>query len=72
MLAVMTASLASHRWTTTSSHLTSDGWVRYQRCLCGRTRILVNAEPIGVTAPSLAGDPGRDGTRYPAQRPGAN
>jgi hypothetical protein len=39
---------ASHRWETTSSHVTSDGWVRYQRCVCGLTRVLLNAEPVGV------------------------
>ncbi|MCT2583339.1 hypothetical protein [Actinophytocola gossypii] len=41
---------AAHRWETTSSHVTSDGWVRYQACLCGLTRVLLNAEPIGVAA----------------------
>jgi hypothetical protein len=39
---------ASHRFETTSNHLTSDGWVQYQRCLCGLTRVLLNTEPIGV------------------------
>lgn len=39
---------ASHRWVTTSSHVTSDGWVRYQRCACGLTRVLLNAEPVGT------------------------
>jgi hypothetical protein len=41
---------ASHRWETTSSHVTSDGWVRYQRCACGLTRVLLGAEPVGVAA----------------------
>ncbi|MPZ82779.1 MAG: hypothetical protein GEV28_21200 [Actinophytocola sp.] len=41
---------ASHRWETTSSHVTSDGWVRYQRCGCGcgATRVLLNTEPVSV------------------------
>jgi hypothetical protein len=39
---------AAHRWATTSSHVTSDGWVRYQACCCGQTRVLLNSEPIGV------------------------
>jgi hypothetical protein len=38
---------ASHRWETTSSHVTSDGWVRYQRCVCGLTRVLLNSVAIG-------------------------
>ncbi len=41
---------ATHRWETTSSHVTSEGWVRYQRCACGSTRVLLGAEPIGVAA----------------------
>jgi hypothetical protein len=56
MLDPMTASLGSHRWETTSSHVTSDGWVRYQRCLCGLTRVLLNTEPLGVV-PTRADDP---------------
>jgi hypothetical protein len=39
---------ASHRFETTSSHVTSDGWIHYQRCVCGVTRVLLNTEPIGV------------------------
>lgn len=39
---------SSHRWETTSSHVTSDGWVRYQRCGCGATRVLLNADPVSV------------------------
>jgi hypothetical protein len=41
---------ASHRWETTSSHVTSEGWVRYQRCGCGATRVLLGAEPVGTAA----------------------
>ncbi|WP_281244449.1 hypothetical protein [Amycolatopsis xylanica] len=37
---------ASHTWVTTSSHLTSEGWVVYQRCLCGETRIVLNKEAV--------------------------
>jgi hypothetical protein len=40
----------SHRWKTASSHLTSDGWVRYQRCFCGAVRTLLNSEPIAHTS----------------------
>lgn len=39
---------AAHRWETTSSHMTSDGWVHYQRCACGATRVLLGAEPLGM------------------------
>jgi hypothetical protein len=39
---------AAHHWETTSSHVTSEGWVRYQRCLCGETRVLLNSEPVGM------------------------
>jgi hypothetical protein len=66
--------IAEHRWETTSSHVTSEGWVRYQRCACGSTRVLLGAEPIGVAAGMIAsgaglslsdddhaGDVGRDG-----------
>jgi hypothetical protein len=52
MLGRMTASLASHRWETTSSHVTSDGWVRYQQCACGLIRVLLNTEAIGVAVTS--------------------
>ena len=31
---------ATHRWTTVSSHHTSEGPVRYQRCGCGAWRAL--------------------------------
>jgi hypothetical protein len=31
---------ATHRWTTVSSHHTSEGPVRYQRCGCGAWRVL--------------------------------
>jgi len=49
---------ASHRFVTTSSHVTSDGWVHYQRCVCGVTRVLLNTESIGVVARSERNDPG--------------
>jgi hypothetical protein len=49
---------AEHRWETTSSHVTSEGWVRYQRCACGSTRVLLGAEPIGVAAGMIAGSAG--------------
>jgi hypothetical protein len=39
---------ATHRFLTTSSHVTSEGWVVYQRCSCGETRVLLNAEPVGM------------------------
>ena len=65
---------AVHRWETTSSHVTSEGWVRYQRCACGSARVLLGAEPVGVAAGMIvrdaglslsddyhAGDAGRDG-----------
>jgi hypothetical protein len=38
----------SHRFETTSSHVTSQGWVVYQRCPCGETRVLLNSEPVGM------------------------
>lgn len=40
----------ARRWTTASSHPTSEGWVSYQRCSCGAVRALVNAEPV-ITRP---------------------
>jgi hypothetical protein len=50
----MTASLdtqrQSHQWETTSSHVTSEGWVRYQRCDCGVTRVLLNADRVDAVA----------------------
>lgn len=45
---------AAHHWETVSSHVTSQGWVRYQRCLCGATRVLLGAEPIGEAAGMLS------------------
>jgi hypothetical protein len=48
-LTAMTAREArrqSHQWETTSSHVTSEGWVRYQRCDCGMTRVLLNADRV--------------------------
>ncbi|WP_165436479.1 hypothetical protein [Amycolatopsis suaedae] len=39
---------ASHRWITTSAHVTSEGWVRYQRCHCGQTRVLLNDRPVAA------------------------
>jgi hypothetical protein len=39
---------APHRFETTSSHVTSEGWVTYQRCSCGETRVLLNSEPVGM------------------------
>jgi len=41
---------ATHRWETTSSHVTSEGWVRYQRCGCGATRVLLGSEPVRASA----------------------
>jgi hypothetical protein len=41
---------AAHRWETTSSHVTSEGWVRYQRCACGVTRVLLNTERVDAAA----------------------
>lgn len=37
-----------HRWFTISRHLTADGLVTYQRCTCGRWRVLENAEPVSA------------------------
>lgn len=28
-----------HHWTLASAHPTSAGWIRYERCACGRVRI---------------------------------
>jgi hypothetical protein len=39
-----------HRWSTVSRHLTADGLVAYQRCPCGRWRILENAVPVCTPA----------------------
>jgi hypothetical protein len=46
---------AVHRWETTSSHVTSEGWVRYQRCGCGATRVLLGADPIGAAGMIASG-----------------
>jgi hypothetical protein len=46
---------ATHRWETTSSHVTSEGWVRYQRCGCGATRVLLGSEPVGRSIDTVAG-----------------
>jgi hypothetical protein len=46
---------AVHRWETTSSHVTSEGWVRYQRCGCGATRVLLGADPVGTPSGSPPG-----------------
>lgn len=39
----MTTSKHRHRWVDTSVHRVSDGLVIYQRCLCGRWRVLTPA-----------------------------
>ena len=49
---------ATHRWETTSSHVTSEGWVRYQRCACGSTRVLLGTEPIRAAAGMIASGAG--------------
>ncbi len=49
---------ATHRWVTLSSHATSEGWVRYQRCACGSTRVLLGAEPIGTATGMISGGAG--------------
>jgi hypothetical protein len=45
----------AHQWETTSSHVTSEGWVRYQRCDCGVTRVLLNAERVDAVAAQSQG-----------------
>ncbi|WP_200863193.1 hypothetical protein [Rhodococcus ruber] len=43
----------SHHWTEVSRHPTSEGVVRYQRCACGRWRLVSTPfipDPIGVSA----------------------
>lgn len=42
----MTTTTDRHHWRTVSSHVTSEGWVRYQKCPCGVSRMLLNAERI--------------------------
>ncbi|WP_199560559.1 hypothetical protein [Nocardiopsis sp. L17-MgMaSL7] len=32
-----------HRWTTDSTHSTSEGMVTYQRCRCGEHRVALSA-----------------------------
>lgn len=42
----------AHAWLTRSSHHTLDGFVRYQRCECGRWQVTLAAEAaaeIGAT-----------------------
>ena len=56
-----------HRWFTVSRHLTADGLVAYQRCTCGRWRVLENSEP--VSAPGRA-RPGTGGHRRVARSQG--
>lgn len=41
----------SHRWVTLSIHNTSSGQVRYQRCHCGRIRILTAGFTEAVVLP---------------------
>ncbi|WDZ84202.1 hypothetical protein [Micromonospora cathayae] len=41
-----------HAWRTVSRHLTSEGQVRYQRCRCGRWRVVLDG-------PSTAAEVGR-------------
>jgi hypothetical protein len=37
--------------TTISSHVTSEGWVRYRRCVCGAVAVVKNANsPIATVA----------------------
>lgn len=50
-IGITAADVATHRFRTTSSHLTSEGWVLYQRCSCGQTRVLLNSEPVGMIRP---------------------
>jgi hypothetical protein len=45
-----TVPCGSHRWQTASSHVTSEGWVRYQRCFCGAVRAVLNSEPVAHTS----------------------
>ncbi|MTD15872.1 hypothetical protein GIS00_18210 [Nakamurella sp. YIM 132087] len=44
----------THIWSTRSSHLTSDGLVRYQQCACGRQRVLLDAFDGGAPSAELA------------------
>ncbi|MGW5877978.1 hypothetical protein ACWFMI_15685 [Nocardiopsis terrae] len=40
-----------HRWTTDSTHATSEGLVSYQRCRCGGHRVTLSA-PTTRSRPS--------------------
>jgi hypothetical protein len=33
-----------HQWATRSSHITSEGLLRYQQCLCGRWQVVIAGE----------------------------
>ena len=38
-----------HLWRTSSRHLTSEGVVGYQRCRCGRFRVLLGEQAVIAT-----------------------
>jgi hypothetical protein len=40
----MTTSSHRHRWVEESAHRVSDGLVIYQRCLCGRWRVIAPSD----------------------------
>lgn len=47
----------THQWSTVSRHLTSEGLVSYQRCPCGRWRMLQDAVPVGSPVRSSRTEP---------------
>lgn len=40
-----TTTVHRHRWTEASAHRVSEGLVIYERCLCGRWRVLAPSSP---------------------------
>ncbi|MFE9244136.1 hypothetical protein [Nocardiopsis sp. NPDC006938] len=44
-----------HRWTTDSTHTTSEGVVIYQRCRCGEHRVALAAPTLQARATAPAG-----------------
>jgi hypothetical protein len=56
---------AGHVWSTLSRHPTSKGTVSYQRCRCGRWRVLLGPNPV------LAAQPGgrAPDNKCPIRRP---
>jgi hypothetical protein len=56
-----------HHWEVRSTHLTSEGRVRYQRCICGQWQVVVvpDVDPAGGATPV-----GRVPASGPVGRPG--